>query len=133
MLALLNLSLAQISPPVDIVARIPDGKWVRNCFIYATSNNRLCSFVDSESYNIGDWPIRFAGSTSSLHAMSLLSLLPDPLATLPLTIVSAMPTRACAFNLARQSFEVSGDLEEFFAATPGPGQWERAYQIGFHC
>jgi coatomer subunit beta' len=28
------------------------GKWVGDCFIYTTSNYRLCSFVGSESYTV---------------------------------------------------------------------------------
>ncbi|KAH6908258.1 hypothetical protein BKA70DRAFT_1223028 [Coprinopsis sp. MPI-PUGE-AT-0042] len=35
----------------NVVARIlAVGKWVGGCFIYSTSNNRLCYFVGSESY-----------------------------------------------------------------------------------
>ncbi|KAF9554871.1 coatomer protein [Agrocybe pediades] len=40
----------------EVVAEISDsvktGKWVGDCFIYTTANNRLCYFVGSETYTI---------------------------------------------------------------------------------
>ncbi|RXW23627.1 hypothetical protein EST38_g2218 [Candolleomyces aberdarensis] len=53
----------------DVVAEIQDGvktaKWVGDCFIYTTSNNRLCYFVGSQSYTISPFD-------SSLYVLGYL-------------------------------------------------------------
>ncbi|KAH6905714.1 coatomer protein [Coprinopsis sp. MPI-PUGE-AT-0042] len=61
----------------DAVAEIPDGvktgKWVGDCFIYTTSNNRLCYFVGSESYTVSpfDSPLYVLGYIPSHNRVYL--------------------------------------------------------------
>ncbi|KAH6908239.1 coatomer protein [Coprinopsis sp. MPI-PUGE-AT-0042] len=61
----------------DVVAEIPDGvktgKWVGDCFIYTTSNNRLCYFVGSESYTVSpfDSPLYVLGYIPSHNRVYL--------------------------------------------------------------
>ena len=35
-----------------IVYSVKTAKWIGDCFIYTTANNRLCYFIGTESYTV---------------------------------------------------------------------------------